>query len=55
MNIINPNENKCKGKWTTEQWEEKSTIDCVSTSNKYLETIKSMKVDEEKQYGAYKI
>ena len=30
LNIINANENKCKGKWTREQGEEKSIIHYVN-------------------------
>ena len=36
---INENENKCKGKWTREQGEEKSIIDYVITSQEYMETM----------------
>ena len=39
---INENENKCKGKWTREQGEEKSIIDYVITSQEYME---SMEID----------
>ena len=55
LNIINANEHKCKGKWTREQGEERSVIDYVITSQEYMDTIKSMEIDEEKQYGLYKI
>ena len=41
--------------WTREQEEERSIIDYVITSQEYMETIKSMEVDEEKQYVLYKI
>ena len=41
--------------WTREQEEERSIIDYVITSQEYMETIKSMEVDEEKQYILYKI
>ena len=55
LNIINANENKCQGKWTREQGEERSIIDYVITSQEYIEVIKIMEIDEEKQYGLYKI
>ena len=55
LNIINADVNKCKGKWTREQGEERSIIDYVATSQEYMETIKSMKIDEEKRIGLYKI
>ena len=51
MNIINANKNKCKEKWTREQEEKESVIDYVITSRAYMETIKSMEIDEQKQYG----
>ena len=41
--------------WTREQEEERSIIDYVITSQEYMETIKSMEVNEEKQYVLYKI
>ena len=50
LNIINANEDKCKGKWTREQGEERSMIDYVITSQEYMDTIKSMEIDEEKQH-----
>ena len=55
LNIINANEIKCKGKWTRKQEEERSIIDYVIASQEYMENIKSMEIDEEKQYGLYKI
>ena len=55
LNIINANENKCKEKWTREQEEKESVIDYVITSQAYMETIKSMEIDEQKQYGLDKV
>ena len=55
LNIINANENKCKEKWTREQEEKESVIDYVITSRAYMETIKSMEIDEQKQYGLDKV
>ena len=43
---MNANENKCKDKRTREQWEERSIIDYVITSQVYMETIKNMEIDE---------
>ena len=51
LNIINANENKCKGKWTREQGEGRSTVHYVTPSQEYMDIIKSMEIDEEKQYG----
>ena len=55
LKIINANENKCKGKWTREQGEERLIIDYVITCQIYMETIKSMEIVEEKQYRLCKI
>ena len=55
LNIINANENKCKEKWPREQEEKESVIDYVITSQAYMETIKSMEIDEQKQYGLDKV
>ena len=44
-----------KGKWTTEHGEERSITDCVIASQEYMETIKSIENDEEKQYELYKL
>ena len=53
--IINGESNKCEGLWTREQGEEKSVIDDVITTKKDLNTIKTMKIDEEKESGIYKV
>ena len=53
--IINGESNKCEGLWTREQGEEKSVIDYVITTKKDLNTIKTMKIDEEKEFGIYKV
>ena len=54
MCIVNGESNKCEGLWTREQGEEKSVIDYVITTKKDLNTIKTMKIDEEKEFGIYK-
>ena len=54
LNLISANESKCKSKWTREQGEDKSIIDCVVTSQEYMEIIKNMEEDEEKGRGVYK-
>ena len=53
--IINGESNKCEGLWTREQGEEKSIIDYVITTKRDLNTIKTMKIDEEKEFGIYKV
>ena len=55
LNIINANEHKRREKWTREQGEERSIINYVVTSQEYMDTIKCMEIDEEKQYRLYKI
>ena len=54
LNLISANESKCKSKWTRGQGEDKSIIDCVVTSQEYMEIIKNMEEDEEKGRGVYK-
>ena len=46
--IVNGESNKCEGLWTREQGGEKSVIDYVITTKRDLNTIKTMKTDEEK-------
>ena len=53
--IVNGESNKCEGLWTREQGEEKSVIDYVITTKKDLNTIKTMKIDEEKEFGIYNV
>ena len=53
--IINGKSNKCEGLWTRERGEEKSIIGYVITTKKDLNTIKTMKTDEEKEFGKYKV
>ena len=53
--IVNGESNKCEGLWTREQGKEKSVIDYVITSKKDLNTIKTIKIDEEKEFGIYKV
>ena len=55
LKIIDANEDKCKGKWTREQGGETSIIDYVITSQEYMNTFKSVEIDEEKEYKLYKI
>ena len=55
MIILNTVKEKCKGVWTRVQGEEKSIIDCVLTDALSVNTVKEMKIDEEKQYGLYKL
>ena len=55
MNILNTNKDKHKEKWTSEQGEERSIKDYLITIKEYVETIKNMEIDEEKQYGIYKL
>ena len=49
--IVNGESNKCEGLCTREQGEEKSIIDYVITTKKDLNTIKTMNIDEEKEFG----
>ena len=53
--IVNGEPNKWEGLWTREQGEEKSVINYVITTKKDLNTIKTMKIDEEKEFGIYKV
>ena len=53
--IVNGQSNKCEGLWTREQWEEKSVKDFVIPTKRDLNTIKTMKIDEEKVFGIYKV
>ena len=53
--IVNGESNKCEGLWTREQGEEKSVIDYVITTKRDLNTIKTMKINEEKEFGIYKV
>ena len=47
LSIVNGKSNKCEGIWTREQGEEKSVIDHVITTKRDLNTVKTMKIDEE--------
>ena len=49
------NKDKHKEKWTREQGEERSIKDYVITIKEYVETVKNMEIDEEKQYGIQKL
>ena len=53
--IVNGESNKCEGLWTREQGEEKSIIDYVITTKRDLNTIKTMKIDEENEFGIYEV
>ena len=53
--IVNGESNKYQGLRTREQREEKSAIDYVITTKRDLNTIKTMKIDEEKEFGIYKV
>ena len=53
--ISNTVKEKCKGVWTRVQGEEKSIIDYVLTDASSANTVKEIKIDEEKQYGLHKI
>ena len=50
MIILNTVKGKCKGVWTKVQGEEKSITDYVLTDASSANTVKEMKIDEEKQY-----
>ena len=55
MIILNTVKEKCKGVWTRVQGDEKSIIDYVLTDASSANTVKEMKIDEEKQYGLHKL
>ena len=55
MIILNTVKEKCKGVWTRVQGEGKSIIDYVLTDASSANTVKEMKIDEEKQYGLHKL
>ena len=55
MIILNTVKEKCKGVWTRVQGEEKSITDYVLTDASSANTVKEMKIDEEKQYGLCKL
>ena len=56
MCIVNGESNKSKGDlWTREQGGEKSTMDYVILTMRDLNTIKSMKIDEGKEFGIYRV
>ena len=55
MIILNTVKEKCKGVWTRVQGEEKSITDYVLTDASSANTVKEMKIDEEKQYGLHKL
>ena len=53
--IVNGESNKSEGLWTREQGEEKSIIDSVITTKRDLNTIKTVKIDEAKEFGTYNV
>ena len=57
MIILNTVKEKGKGVWTRRrvQREEKSITDYVLTDASSANTVKEMKIDEEKQYGLHKL
>ena len=56
MIILNNVKEKCKGIWTRVQGQEKSyNCDYVLTDASSADTVKEMKIDEEKQYGLCKL
>ena len=55
MIILNTVKEKCKGVWTRVQGEDKSITDYVLTDTASANIVKEMKIDEEKQYGLYKL
>ena len=55
MIILNTVKEKCKGVSRRIQAEDKSIIDYVQTDTSSANTVKEMKIDEEKQYGLYKL
>ena len=55
MIILNTVKKKSKGVWTRVQGEEKSIIYYALTDASSANTVKEMKIDEEKQYGLHKL
>ena len=55
MIILNTVKGKCKGVWTRVQGEDKSITDYVLTDAASANTVNGMKIDEQKQYGLYKL
>ena len=56
MCIVNGESNQSKGGlWIREQGGEKSIMDYVILTMRDLNTIKSMKIDEEKEFGIYRV
>ena len=55
MIILNTVKEKCKGVWTRVQGEDKSITDYNLTDKASANIVKEMKIDEEKQYGLYKL
>ena len=55
MVILNTAKEKSKGVWKGMQGEDKSINDYVLTDTASDNTVKEMKIDEEKQYGLYKL
>ena len=55
MVITNKEKEVCNGIWTKEQGQERSMLDSVLSNSKLLLTVKEMIIDENKQYGVFKL
>ena len=55
MIVLNNVKEKCKVVWTRVQGEEKSINHYVLADVASANTVKEMKIDEEKQYGLHKL
>ena len=55
MELVNKEQEKCKGLWVREQGKEKSVIDYVITDKKYFTTIKGMYINQNKEYATFKV
>ena len=52
---MNAESNKCKGLWKREKGEENSVLQYAITTTIDLNTIKTMKIDEEKEFSICKV
>ena len=55
LSIVNGESNKCKGLRKREQGEEKSVTDYLIATKRDLSTIKTMKIDEQKEFRINKL
>ena len=55
MVIINKEKEVCNGIWKKEQGQERSMLDSVISNSKLLLTVKEMIIDENKQYGVFRL